>query len=537
MSGTFKKISINQIVNYYNNPRHDIGKDEKDTLRKLFNAVGVQNMINLAKDVYEHGLLGNQQIVVVYDEKTKKYVVYEGNRRLACIKLLQNPDKFDFLDQSSLDTIRRLTNYGNEQIPNKLLCYVTDEEDALFIMERTHSGEDKGRGLKKWSSKEISNFKVRREEKKNCAYLINQYVQKYFDGYDMITLMPYTTVQRIFNNIEIKKKIGINVNDESTFTKERMELVINIAKRAMKEAKDMGEAPTRLYNKTRDIENIILPWLEEAEDKNSAEKEKCKGEDDSEKALKSISNNLGASENEQGTGSKQDDIDESGIDEKREQGTESKQGDINGSGIDEKREQGTGSKQGDIGDSTIEGDSWQDTSSKEQTSKDDYEKGTGGKSNLPYFFQGIQFGNLDPNNPDTHGIAEVCKEIKIFSDKNLVDKLPIAAAFLVRSIIEHSINYYSKKHKIQGQDKYIWDDIKDLSKLSGKIKKYKTNLPNYITDSKMRSYFITLFDNYEDYVDPLNWVVHRPEEYQLSPRELIDLPRRGLLALINFLIS
>lgn len=118
-----------------------------------------------------------------------------------------------------------------------------------------------------------------------------------------------------------------------------------------------------------------------------------------------------------------------------------------------------------------------------------------------------------------------------------MDKLPIAAAFLVRSIIEHSINYYSKKHKIQGQDKYIWEDIKNMSKLSKKIDRYKKNLPNYITDANMRGYFNNLFDDYETTVDPLNWVVHRPEEFQMSPKTLIDLPRSGLLKLINFLIS
>ena len=42
---------------------------------------------------------------------------------------------------------------------------------------------------------------------------------------------------------------------------------------------------------------------------------------------------------------------------------------------------------------------------------------------------------------------------------------------------------------------------------------------------------------YELLVNDLNWVVHRPEEYQLPVKDLIDLPRKGLLALINFLIA
>ena len=86
----------------------------------------------------------------------------------------------------------------------------------------------------------------------------------------------------------------------------------------------------------------------------------------------------------------------------------------------------------------------------------------------------------------------------------------------------------------------VWEDISNngsAMKLSSIINRYKTNLANYILDANMREYFTNLFDNYNTSVNPLNWVVHRPEEYQLPAKDLIELPRKGLLALINFLIS
>lgn len=116
----------------------------------------------------------------------------------------------------------------------------------------------------------------------------------------------------------------------------------------------------------------------------------------------------------------------------------------------------------------------------------------------------------------------------------------MAAAFLMRTIIEHSLIYYSKKHKIQGQDKYIWGDISNNNgamKLSSIINIYKRNLTNYIANQNMQEYFLDLFQDYDKEVNPLNWVVHRPEQYQLPAKDLIDLPRKGLLSLINFLIS
>lgn len=107
---------------------------------------------------------------------------------------------------------------------------------------------------------------------------------------------------------------------------------------------------------------------------------------------------------------------------------------------------------------------------------------------------------------------------------------------MVRAIIEQTIIYYSKKHNIQGQNKLIWENIKDLQKLSSIIDNYKKNLPNYITDTTMRDYFSKLFGNYKDNVDPLNWVVHKPSEFRLDLNTLIELPGKGLLALINFML-
>ena len=102
MAGAIQALKISELVNYYENPRHAIGSSEEDTLKKLFDAVGIQYMLNLAEDVQRNGLLGNQQIVVVYSETIHKYVVYEGNRRVAAIKLLLAPEHFGFLDRAIL---------------------------------------------------------------------------------------------------------------------------------------------------------------------------------------------------------------------------------------------------------------------------------------------------------------------------------------------------------------------------------------------------------------------------------------------------
>lgn len=491
MAGTMQKISIQDIVNYYGNPRHAIASNEKDTLRNLFGAVGNQYMLNLAEDIKTYGLLGNQQIVVVYSEEMKKYVVYEGNRRVAAIKMLLQPADFDFMDVSSQEKAKVLSSQVQDSIED-IMCYVTDEKEAFFIMERLHSGEDRGRGLKAWNAKEKEIFKVRQSNQKSISYLIDFYIKRYCSGFDITSIMPFTTIQRIFGNREVRRKIGLDITDENTFTAEKMQLVLHVIKEIEGSAQEAGVPVTRLYNRARDIEDKVIPMIEDiAKDKIS--------EDDLNDSPEVTQTPL----------SKSDCV-----------GNEHFEKDTTKTNLSEQE------KMEEVS-----------VSSENSAMVSSQSNGAGGSKNLPYFFSGIDYSNLNPSDANSHGIAEVCKELQYFSEKRLVDKLPIATVFLIRTVIEQAIIYYSKTHCIQGQNKLIWENIKGISKLGNIISNYNKNLPNYITDTTMRQYFTSLFSDYEKNVDPLNWVVHRPAEFQLDTVTIIELPKKGLLTLINYLIS
>lgn len=495
MSGVIQALKISELLNYHENPRHAIGNNQEDTLKKLFDAVGIQYMLNLAEDVQRNGLLGNQQVVVVYSETIHKYVVYEGNRRVAAIKLLLAPEHLGFLDKATIEKAKKIGQQG--EIPDVINCYITDEQEAFFIMERVHSGEDKGRGTKQWTSREKEAFKVRQSHEKSLSYLIDFYVKKYFDGFDITTILPFTTIRRIFNNREVKKEIGLDIANESSFTSARMRLIIDASKWIVSEAEAADTAVTRLFNKSRVIEDKLISWIQEY--------------------------TQGKSMNDNFTGK------------------QSKPTDADGQSDADKSDDNltnTGSNVAGSADTTSvagEKDRQQDGAmvSRDNGGKDSL----GGSKNLPYFFQGLNYSALNPNDAETHGVTAVCRELQLFSDRRLVATYPIATTFLIRSIIEQSIIYYSKKHDIQGQNKLIWENIKHIGKLSKIIDNYKRNLPNYISDATMRRYFTNLFGNYEDNLDPLNWVVHRPAEFRLDCSTLVELPQKGLLTLINFMLS
>lgn len=513
MSGITKKLKISKLVNYYENPRHAIGANETDTLTKLFKSVGVQYMLNLASDIQERGLLPNQQIVAVYSEEMQKYVVYEGNRRIAAIKLLLDPERFSFLDKASIEKAKKISQKG---LPSNLVnCYITDEDEAFYIMEKLHSGEDRGRGPKQWTSREKAVFKVRQNHEKNLSYLVDFYIKDFFDGFDITTILPFTTIQRIFNNREIKHKIGLNVDDESTFTRDRMQLVIDASKWVLGEASSEGISVTRLFNKARTIEDKLLPWIETYVTNNDLDNTQAVTDENSgnHSATNHAALSSAGSSNEQSTATPVDASTQTTPQVSEDTPTFSPPINISTQSADVP------------------------TQSTDVTNQEVPNSNTRSNAKTPYFFQGLQCNSLNPSDPTSHGVSAVCKELQLFSDRKLVSLCPIASAFLVRSLIEQTLIYFSKKHTMINCDKLIWENLQKNKSLSQKIDNFMRNIDNYILDTNMRQYFSKIFGNYQDTVDPLNWVVHRPSEFQLDAQTLIDLPRKGLLALINYMLS
>ena len=477
MGGTIKKISINRLVLYNENPRHEIGHDEKDTLEKLFSVVGVQQMLNLAEDIYKHGLVGAQQVVVVPYDNTY-YTVYEGNRRVAAIKLLQNPRAFSFLEKAQIDRINRLTKTGGKitQIP----CYITNEEDALFIMKRRHLGDDKGRGIRPWGPREKEAFETRQSKKKSISFLIDSCIKKYFDGYDISVVLSFTSIKRVFGPKSIRDAIGLDLEDINSFTYDRIKLVKEASEWIADESRKTGVAITRMFNTVTSIEEKLLPWIWEYQSKKENNCESLK---------------ISSGENKKEESENSYEIQELTEESKPEN--------------DEKQNE----------------DDFRDS-----------KKATLGKTvNLPYFFQGLDTSHLDLNDSDSHGVLMVCKEIILFSNRRLVKDFPLSAAFLVRALIEQSIIFYSKKHNIQGQNKTIFTKMNGIINLGSIIENFNKNLANYIPDTKVREYFSAMFSDYN--TKPLNWVIHRPSEFVLGEKDLLNLPRKGLLAIVNFFIA
>lgn len=553
----YKEVDIQDLLLDEENPRFASSILVKESASQIGQDTIVEhllrysNVIELANRINDVGELHGSEIITCI-QKGSKYVVLEGNRRTCACKLLLDRT---LIPEQYKSKIKFITERTKANITKVMVTIYPDRESVQPYLSDRHIT-----GVKKWSALEKNNYYM------NLFYQYKDVedVKKHTsDSITVVTksIIKYQFFMDVFDILKSKyQDLEIEKIDYLPMVDRFMETLVGNDEEVGLKLELDNERLIYLYMpEKKDIYDSILLKVGEA---FLIRREKRLCEEDEESKI--VSSEIYAKRDQ-----KQlilDDVRIPGLykliqEYKGNSDTStSNAGNTNKSNDDQISDPSSGTKENDDDKTTesSEGSSKKDkgedndqtTAGKRSDSEYKNEnkkngdnsnwKGAGGNKNLPYFFQGLNYQNLDPNDSDSHGISRVCKEIQLFSNRKLVNDFPMAAAFLMRTIIEHSLIYYSKKHKIQGQDKYIWGDISNNNgamKLSSIINIYKRNLTNYITNQNMQEYFLDLFQDYDKEVNPLNWVVHRPEQYQLPAKDLIDLPRKGLLSLINFLIS
>ncbi|MCL2140782.1 MAG: hypothetical protein FWH42_03790 [Dehalococcoidia bacterium] len=203
--------SVDTLKIWSDNPRHGLqisdttNMSERDIINVLIDVVGEEKMHNLAQDILnEKGLMGNVLPTVV--EKDSNFCVYDGNRRISCIKFLRNPSLID--SQNLRGKISNLVGNNDLSFLDFVDVYVTDEEEALRLMDKTHGGEQLGVGVIAWDSyqRDVSLSKRNKPIKYPHAFNVASVLEiKRKSEF----LIPYTDLDRLFGSKLLRETFGI----------------------------------------------------------------------------------------------------------------------------------------------------------------------------------------------------------------------------------------------------------------------------------------------------------------------------------------
>lgn len=131
------------------NPRHRAVTTQQAALAEITRRAP-NKLVHLAKDIAANGLSPIDRPIVLKAEDNKKYLVLEGNRRLAALRLLAKPDLCpDAGLRAKFQTVADLAAHS----PRTMRCYEVDSRDeARPLLNRRHGGEMDGIGVVRWSA-------------------------------------------------------------------------------------------------------------------------------------------------------------------------------------------------------------------------------------------------------------------------------------------------------------------------------------------------------------------------------------------------
>lgn len=143
----YQEIKLEKLEFDEKNYRIIESENQSDALRLLVEKEDT-NLIDMAKDITTNGLSPIDITAVVKKEGTDVYTVIEGNRRLAAIRLLENPSLTD--NQQIKNALSQLSrDYSCDPIEAIRCTVMPDKETAMRWVDRKQGTSMGGAGLRR----------------------------------------------------------------------------------------------------------------------------------------------------------------------------------------------------------------------------------------------------------------------------------------------------------------------------------------------------------------------------------------------------
>ncbi len=193
--------------------RHDV-VSQKAALKEQLK-LNLTKLRRLAEDIATRGAVNPSEIPIVVEDHGDLIVV-EGNRRLAALKLLHDPD----LAEQHAAVFRQLA--AGRDIPDEILCCkMESREVAMYWIELRHTGENKGVGVVPWESWQTNKLRSIPHPQTDRAKIFCEAVSaEYSDDADLQQLITkvsegrLTTLGRLVSDPNVRRTFGFDFDNK-----------------------------------------------------------------------------------------------------------------------------------------------------------------------------------------------------------------------------------------------------------------------------------------------------------------------------------
>lgn len=484
------QLDIDELHISTENPRTQIVIDEVEAIHEIIFEQS-DKIIALIKSIIERDwMIGD--LPAVYLENGK-YIVYEGNRRISCLKCFFNPQLLPYKNKTADKFKKYINTFSDEEMKQlrekfrQISVVLHKDKDTIYeYMELRHTPNNgKGDTLERWNTVANERFKNEIRGKKTLVYAILNEYASLFTGIEM-SQFPVTTLERVLKNPTARQKMKFEfkndiliVEDKKTFSDYLKKIIKDIDEKVI---------DSRKLSRSQDIINYF--------NGNNAKEGNTK-------------------------------LQQGNIANKKNKDTTKLENQL---GIVDtlKQKEETTPKYHKISEVIV--------------NKEDILGNKNTKITIPkgLLFSYLKVSNVDINNPDNFGILYLSNELKELSKSGNYKKYPISTVMLIRSLLEQALKYQLNK---LGE----WDGFVTQEKIKNKNNKepglekiidYCHGNTNRIfsNDAKTQRSFNMFASNIgtKDYFDML---IHHPE-CAVADSEIIEkITNNGLYRVIQYIFN
>jgi hypothetical protein len=213
-----RAVRVTNLVLDSENPRIDEGSETpRESIRAMFEGQG-DKLIRLAKHVLDHGLNPTERFLLMPHPDERRFIVLEGNRRAAALKLLAEPGLLEGTDAKprQLKELKKLhSRFKKNPIRSVEAVVVDSRGEAERWIELKHRGELEGAGTVRWGSTEAARFDQRRGRISPELQILDFVVHHAAVAEDVRQQMrkaPITSVRRIISDEKSRTALGIAID-------------------------------------------------------------------------------------------------------------------------------------------------------------------------------------------------------------------------------------------------------------------------------------------------------------------------------------
>lgn len=202
-----KSLLLESLVINRANDRHGELENETAAIAWLFNE-REQHMRNLAKDIVDRGEIYELPLV---SPEGSKFIVFDGNRRVTCLKLLSDPRRAPTVELQAFFREQQLR--WNGHFPTSFQCQVETDRDRIDeILFRRHTGTQNGIGQSTWDDRMKATF-VARTGKSTGPSVADEIEKRLAEANLLPTSkkIPRSTLNRLLSAEPFRNRVGVSM--------------------------------------------------------------------------------------------------------------------------------------------------------------------------------------------------------------------------------------------------------------------------------------------------------------------------------------